>query len=93
MKAEASSAILRAAMEKKTKHNYRFTIVGRYTSPVMGNEPVVTVNMVAGTNSHTTYCGTLTMSESDWETFFGALKYSLQDAVEVLDPRHVLEAE
>jgi hypothetical protein len=80
-------------MDKKTKHNYRFTVVGRYTSPVMGNEPVVTINLVAGKDSHTTYCGTLTMAESDWDTFFDALKYSLRDAVEVHDPRHVLGSE
>jgi hypothetical protein len=75
------------------KHQFRFTVVGRYTSPVMDNEPAITVNLAAGTGKHSTYCGTLTMAESDWETLIGALKYSLEDSVAIDDRRHVLNDE
>ena len=73
----------------ETKHRYRFSVLGRYQTPSEGNEAHVTVNLIAGDEGHLTYCGTLTMSESEWETLIEGLRAGLPDAVSVEDPRHL----
>jgi hypothetical protein len=43
----------------------------------------VTVNLMARRNDRFVYAGTLTMSQSEWETFASALRRSLGDNVEI----------
>jgi len=50
-------------------NRFRFTVLGRYESRVRGNASHLTVAMAAGPQGHFLYCGTLTMSESEWGTF------------------------
>ena len=64
-------------------HRYKFFVLGRYPARIAGNQPHLTVNLVAGDEEHLVYCGTLTMSDAEWEEFFGALRESLGDRVEV----------
>ncbi len=71
----------------KGRHAYKFSVLGRYQTASKGNEPHVTVNFVAGEEGHLTYCGTLTMSESEWETLVDGLRAGLGDAVSVEDLR------
>jgi hypothetical protein len=72
-------------MEKR--FTYRFTVLGRYRTQTEGNESHVTVNMAAGRDGRLTYAGTLTMSESEWETFISALTEGVPVNVEVEDRR------
>lgn len=67
---------------------YKFSVLGRYRTALAQNEPHVTVNLIAGEGEHLTYCGTLTMSESQWNFLVDALKQSLGEGVEVDDTRH-----
>ena len=66
-------------------HTFKFTILGRYPARIKGNETAVTLNVAAGDESHRVYAGTLTMSESEWESLHRALKSSLDDRFEVED--------
>ena len=68
-----------------TRYAFSFVVVGRYPARLKGNRPSLTVNMLAGTDDHVTYCGTLTMSEDEWDTFYWGLKESLGDRVRVED--------
>lgn len=67
------------------RHRFRFVVLGRYPARLKGNQTAVTVNMSAGDQGHLVYCGTLTLAETEFETFVEALRGSLQDAVEVED--------
>lgn len=67
---------------------YKFTVLGRYDARLRGNEPHVTVNVLAGRGDHFVYCGTLTMSEAEWEVLGEALRRGLGDDVEIGDPRN-----
>ena len=69
------------------EYHFLFTVLGHYPARVRGNAPHVTVNMAAGRGSHLIHCGTLTMSEDEWDAFVGALKTSLGRSVEVTDAR------
>jgi hypothetical protein len=66
-------------------HRFKFTILGRYPARLKGNETAVTLNVAAGDESHIVYAGTLTMSESEWESLLRALEGSLGERVEVED--------
>lgn len=66
-------------------HRFRLTVLGRYQTEHERSEMAVTVNLVAGRDDHLVHCGTLTMTESEWATFAGALKNSLRDNLEVRD--------
>lgn len=66
-------------------HRFRLTVLGRYQTHHEGNEMAVTVNVLAGRDDHLIHSGTLTMSESEWTTFTGALRKSLGDDVEIED--------
>jgi hypothetical protein len=68
-----------------TKHRYRFTVLGRYPARLRGNEPAVTVNVAAGDGDHLVHCGSLTMSQPEWDTLAGALRYSLREDVRIED--------
>ena len=69
----------------KNKSVFTFVVLGRYPARLKGNEPQVTVNMLGGGQGHQSYCGTLTMSESEWDTFIAGLKKSLGLAIKVHD--------
>jgi hypothetical protein len=68
-----------------TRYGFTFVVLGRYPARIKGNQPALTVNLLAGAEGHETYRGTLTMSEEEWDTFFWALKESLDDRVHVED--------
>jgi hypothetical protein len=67
------------------EHSFKLSVLGRYPNRLKENEAAVTVNLTAGHDNHHVYAGTLTMSQSEWETFAAALKKSLGDRVEVDD--------
>jgi hypothetical protein len=66
-------------------HRFKFTILGRYPARLKGNETAVTLNVAAGDEAHIVYAGTLTMSESEWESLHRALQSSLEGRVDVED--------
>jgi hypothetical protein len=66
---------------------FRFNVLGRYRTKLPGNEPHVTVHVQTGHDDRFTHCGTLTMSETEWEVFFAALRAKLKGRVELDDPR------
>ncbi len=68
-----------------TRYGFTFVVLGRYPARIKGNQPALTVNLLAGTEDHATYCGTLTMSEDEWDAFFWALQEGLGDRVRVVD--------
>ena len=68
-----------------TRYGFTFVVLGRYPARLRENQPSLTVNLLAGTDHHATYCGTLTMSEDEWDTFYWGLKDSLGDRVQVQD--------
>lgn len=65
------------------EHTFKLSVLGRYPNRLQENEPAVTVNLMAGHADRMVYAGTLTMSQSEWETFASALKSSLGDRVHV----------
>jgi hypothetical protein len=67
-------------------YHFKFTVLGRYPARIGGNAPHVTVNMAAGKGDHFIHCGTLTMSEGEWEAFVEALRSCLGDSIEVDEP-------
>lgn len=77
-------------MAENEKKRYRFTVLGRYETSAHARDPHVTVNLAAGTGDHLVFSGTFTMSEPEWDTFIEALRYSLGEAVEVVEG-HVAE--
>jgi hypothetical protein len=66
-------------------HRFKFVILGRYPARMRENQTAVTVNMLAGEEGRLVHCGTLTLAESEFETFYSALKESLQDAANLED--------
>jgi hypothetical protein len=66
---------------------YKFTVLGRYKARLKGNEPHVTVNVLAGRGDHFVYCGTLTMSEAEWGALGEALQRGLGKDLEIVDSR------
>ena len=51
----------------KSRFKYVFRVLGRYEARLAGNEPHVTLNVLAGREGHVVFCGTLTMSEAEWD--------------------------
>ena len=66
-------------------HRFKFTILGRYPARMKGNETAVTVNVAAGDENHLIYAGTLTMSESEFESLVRAIRSTLESRLEVED--------
>jgi hypothetical protein len=66
-------------------HRFKFTILGRYPARVKDNETAVTLNVASGDEGHLVYAGTLTMSESEWESLQRALSSTLKQRLEVED--------
>ena len=50
-----------------SRFKYVFRVLGRYEARLAGNEPHVTLNVLAGREDHVVFCGTLTMSEAEWD--------------------------
>ena len=72
-------------MSEGYEYGFRFTVLGRYTARLKGNESHVTVNLAAGRGDHFVYCGTLTMSEGEWAAFVDALFPSLGERLWIED--------
>jgi hypothetical protein len=71
------------------QHSFKLEVLGRYQARTQGNESAVTANLVAGdAGGHLVYAGTVTMSESQFDTFVDALRSSLNGRFE-LDEWHV----
>jgi hypothetical protein len=68
---------------------FNFTVIGKYESR-SGQEPQITANVLAGSNSHFVHAGTLTMSESEWAALIDALLRVIPDSVEIEDARHLI---
>ncbi len=70
------------------QNRFKLEVLGRYQARTQGNENVVTVNLLAGdSEGHFVYAGTMTMSQSQFDTFVGALQTGLKDQFE-LDEWH-----
>jgi hypothetical protein len=67
------------------RYRFKFSILGKYQSTLRGNAPHVTVNMSGGPDGHFVLCGTLTMTEDEWEAFVEALDRGLHGGVEIED--------
>ena len=65
---------------------YRFVVVGHHPPRLKGNQPHVTVKVLAGPGENLVYCGILTMAEPEWETLRDSLRASLGERAEIEDP-------
>ena len=65
---------------------FKATVLGHYEARLKENEPHITVNLLAGPGDHLSYCGTLTMSESEWDALKRVLSRGLGSNFEVDDP-------
>ncbi|MFN2589536.1 MAG: hypothetical protein ABR518_02050 [Actinomycetota bacterium] len=64
--------------------SFKLEVLGRYQARTPGNENAVTANLVAGNQvGHLVFAGTVTMTESQFESFTEALKTGLGDRFEV----------
>lgn len=70
-------------MRTTTSFSFRFKILGRHEARLRGNEPAITVAVLAGRGDHLVYCGTLTLAESEWDVLSSTLRDALGDAVEI----------
>ncbi|MGH8573198.1 MAG: hypothetical protein ACREX8_11585, partial [Gammaproteobacteria bacterium] len=67
-------------------HTYSFRIIARSkTNTPMGVGVVVTVSVLAGSDGHKAFCGTLTMTEPEWTTMAKVLASGLGDAAHFED--------
>ena len=64
------------------RYKYVFRVLGRYEARLADNEPHVTLNVLAGREDHVVFCGTLTMSEAEWDGLRDHLVASSSDAIE-----------
>ena len=65
------------------RFRYKFKVLGKYDARLRGNEPHVTLSVLAGRDEHLVYCGTLTMSEAEWDALKGHLEVALSEDFEV----------
>jgi len=65
------------------RFKYVFRVLGRYEARLAGNEPHVTLNVLAGRDGHVVFCGTLTMSEAEWDGLRNLFNSADPDAIEV----------
>lgn len=68
---------------------FHITVIGKYQSK-SSDEPQITANVLAGSESHFVHAGTLTMSESEWATIIDALLRVIPGQVEFEDARHLI---
>ena len=71
-------------MKTATAFSFKFKILGRHEARVRGNEPHITVAVLAGRGDHLVYCGTLTLAESEWDVLSSSLRDALGDAIEIV---------
>ncbi len=65
-------------------NTFRLEVLGRYQARMPGNENAVTANLTAGDDQgHFVYAGTITLSESQFETLVEALRTGLGDRFEL----------
>lgn len=63
-------------------HTYVFRTIARSRSDTAtGVGVVVTVSVLAGSDGNVSFCGTVTMTESEWDTLADALSRTLGGAV------------
>ena len=67
----------------RPRFKFVFKVLGKYEARLAGNEPHVTLNVLAGSDDHPVFCGTLTMSESEWTALKDHLALSGTVDVEV----------
>jgi hypothetical protein len=65
------------------RFRYRFKELGKYEARLRGNETAVTLSVLAGQDESLVYCGTLTMSEKEWNNLKRHLSDSLNENFEV----------
>lgn len=65
---------------------FKLRVLRRFRARMRGNESSVTATLLAGRDGHLSHCGTLTMTEAEWERFVAAMSASLPDALEIEDP-------
>ncbi len=66
---------------------FRLATVSRIPPRSEGWEGQITANLSAGKDGHFVLCGTLTMSQSEWESFVRAMRHCMGELFE-LDDRH-----
>jgi hypothetical protein len=66
---------------------FRFKVLRKYDARLRGNEPHVTLNVLAGEDDHLVFCGTLTMSEREWAALKERLAVAFGDDFEVEEER------
>jgi hypothetical protein len=66
-----------------SRFKYKFKELGKYDARLRGNEPHVTLSVLAGQDDNLVYCGTLTMSEEEWNNLKSHLSNTLNENFEV----------
>jgi hypothetical protein len=67
---------------------FEFRIVGKFEAHLPGNENHVFLSMLAGNDwDHLSLCGTLTMTESQWQTLAEGLQKAVGDSIRLDDAR------
>ncbi|HEX2049961.1 MAG TPA: hypothetical protein VHJ34_04915 [Actinomycetota bacterium] len=65
---------------------YRLRIIGRFPAHLTGNLDHVSASILAGPDwDHLSMCGTVTMTESEWDDLVDALRRGAGDDVDVED--------
>jgi hypothetical protein len=62
---------------------FKLRVLRRFRAQLKGNESSVTATMLAGRAGHLTHCGTITMTEAEWERFVDAMTGALPGSFEV----------
>lgn len=63
---------------------FKFQVIGRFDPNIPGNDSHVFLSVLAGDDwDHLSLCGTLTMSEPQWQTFSDALRDAIGDSIEL----------
>lgn len=71
-------------VQAATAFSFRFKILGRHEARLRGNEPHITVAVLAGRDDHLVYCGTLTLAASEWDVLSSSLRDALGDGIEIV---------
>ncbi|MGH2729571.1 MAG: hypothetical protein ACRDJI_03070 [Actinomycetota bacterium] len=67
---------------------FEFRIVGKFEAHLRGNESHVFLSVLAGNDwEHLSLCGTLTMTEAQWQTLAEGLRKAVGDSVRLDDAR------
>lgn len=74
------------------RFRYKFSVIGRSSAHPREKESSVTLVMLAGPDDCLSYCGTLTMSEAEWDELRRHLTRTLKDALEIDDRASVKRA-